>query len=54
MIGPIRTWRVKLIRAIPLQYHKFKTGAWIDTAYDDSLAHPLVELARHNRTRYVP
>lgn len=41
-IGPIRTWRVELIRSIPIANHKFSNGNWIDTAYDDSLAHALV------------
>lgn len=41
-IGPIRTWRVKLIYHIPIENHKFRLKYWLDTAYDDSLAHPLI------------
>lgn len=41
-IGPIRTWRVKLVRSIPIENHKMKDGNWLDTVYDDALAHPLV------------
>lgn len=53
-LGPIRTWRVKLIYHIPIENHKFKNETWLESAYDDSLAHSLVELSRFNRTYYIP
>ena len=53
-IGPIRTWRVKLVRSIPKEHHQMKNGKWLDSCYDDAIAHPLVELAGFERTAYIP
>lgn len=54
-IGPIRTWKVKLIYNIPLQYHRIANYTkWLDTAYDDALQYCMLELATHNRSRYIP
>lgn len=41
LFGPVRTWRVKLIRHIPASHHKMADGKWLDTVYDDALGHPL-------------
>jgi hypothetical protein len=41
-IGPIRTWRTKLIQNIPLPYHKMKNGKWLDTVSDDALQHSIL------------
>lgn len=41
-LGPIRTWRVKLLYNIPLIYHKMQNGQWLDTGYDDAITNPLL------------
>lgn len=41
-LGPIRTWRVKLMFHITLENHKMKNGKWLDSGYDDAILHPLV------------
>ena len=53
-MGPVRTWKVKLIRSIPLMYHQNREQNWIDTGYDDSLAHSLFELSGIYRVVYIP
>ena len=53
-IGPIRTWRVKLLYNIPIQYHQNSSGHWIDTVYDDAMQHSIVELAGISRVKYIP
>lgn len=53
-IGPTRTWYVKLIRQIPLEYHQFKNGTWLDTMYDDSLQYSFYELCTNERIKYFP
>lgn len=40
-IGPIRSWRVKVIRSIPIAHHKTLYGYWLDVMYDDAFQHPL-------------
>jgi hypothetical protein len=40
-IGPIRTWRVKVVRNIPLSYHLMENGAWLDTLYDEAIHHSI-------------
>jgi hypothetical protein len=40
-IGPIRTWRVKVVRNIPLSYHLMENGAWLDTVYDEAIQHSI-------------
>ena len=52
-IGPIRSWKVNLIRRVPLEHHQFRNGTWFDTLYDDAIQHPLFELARHKRIKYI-
>lgn len=52
-IGPIRTWKVKLIYQIPPLHHKMINGEWLDTVYDDALQHPLLELSTVERVRYI-
>ena len=52
-IGPIRTWRVKLLYSIPAKHHQMENGDWLDTVYDDALQHPLVELATVKRVKYI-
>lgn len=52
-IGPIRTWRVKLLYNIPAAHHKMSNNQWLDTVYDDALQHPLIELAGISRVKYV-
>jgi hypothetical protein len=41
-IGPIRTWRVKLLYNIPMAHHKMPNGKWLDTVYDDAIQHPIL------------
>ena len=41
ILGPIRTWRIKLLTQIPKLHHTMKNGDWLDTVYDDALSHPL-------------
>ena len=53
-ITPITTWRVKLIRAIPLKYHQREPGVWFNTLYDDVLQFSFVELATLDRIKYIP
>ena len=53
-ITPITTWRVKLIRAIPLKYHQRDPGVWFNTLSDDVLQFSFVELATLDRIKYVP
>lgn len=54
-IGPVRTWKVKLIHAIPLKYHLNPKGIWLDTIYDEAIQFPLLELCRTNqRAVYIP
>lgn len=53
-LGQLRTFRVKLLRMIPKQYHQTRTGSWLDTVYDDALQHSLFELASLARILYVP
>lgn len=53
-IGPIRTWKVKLVTHIPLMYHTYADGQWFTTDYDDAIQYPLVELAGLQRVQYVP
>ena len=52
-IGPIRTWRVKLLYNIPAAHHKMANGNWLDTVYDDAMQHPLVQLSTVKRVRYI-
>lgn len=52
-IGPIRTWRVKLLYNVPLSHHQNSSKQWLDTVYDDALQHPIVELAGLNRLQYI-
>lgn len=52
-IGPIRTWRIKLLYNIPIEHHKMQSGEWLDTVYDDALQHPLLELATVKRVKYL-
>jgi hypothetical protein len=40
-IAPIRSWRVKVLRNIPLSYHLMKNGAWLDTGYDEAIHHSI-------------
>lgn len=54
IIGPIRTWRVKLLYNIPLEYHQNSSGQWIDTVSDDAIQHSVVELAGLSRIKYIP
>ena len=53
-IGPVRTWYVKLIQQIPLMYHQFKNGTWLDTMSDDALQYSFYELAGNDRIVYYP
>ena len=53
-MGPTRTWYVKLIRQIPLAYHQFRNGTWLDTMYDDALQDFLYDLAGDDRMIYYP
>lgn len=41
-IGPIRTWKTKLLYNIPISHHKMVTNKWLDTVYDDALQHPII------------
>jgi hypothetical protein len=36
-IAPLKAWRVKLIRSLPLLYHQLEDGNWLDTLEDDAL-----------------
>lgn len=36
-IAPLTTWRIKLIRSIPLKNHQLEYGGWLNTLYDDAL-----------------
>lgn len=36
-VGPLRTWRVKLIYQIPKVCHMMPDGEWLDTVYDDAI-----------------
>lgn len=54
MLGPIRTWKVKVLYHIPPAHHKLANGEWLDTVYDDAISHPLAELSTVKRMRYVP
>lgn len=53
-MGPVRTWKVQLIRSIPIKYHQNKAGIWLDTGYDDALAHSLLQLSGIKRALYIP
>ena len=53
-IAPLTTWRVKLIRSIPLKYHQLENGAWLNTLYDDALQFAFRELATVSRIKYIP
>ena len=44
-VGAIRSFYVKLIRSIPLSYHKIPNGTWLDTLSDDALSFSLIERA---------
>lgn len=53
-IGPLTTWRVKVIRSIPLKYHQMEYGGWLNTLYDDALQFPFFELSTIKRIKYIP
>lgn len=53
-LGQLRTWKNKLVRSIPMQYHQTKSNNWLDTVYDDAIQHCLFELASVTRVMYVP
>ena len=53
-MGPTRTWYVRLIRQIPLAYHQYKNGTWLNTMYDDALQYSFYELAGNDRMVYYP
>lgn len=52
-IGPIRTWRVQLLRHIPIAYHKFN-NTWLHTLYDDAILQCLIEYSGFSRMTYIP
>ena len=51
-ISPIRSWRVQVVRAMPLSCHLDFKGDWLETLYDDALQYPLAELSGRERVRY--
>jgi hypothetical protein len=51
---PLRTWRVKLIRSIPLAHHQLEYGGWLDTLYDEALQYIMLELSGPSRFIYLP
>jgi hypothetical protein len=51
---PLRTWRVKFIRSIPLVHHQHEYGGWLDTLYDESLQYVMLEMAGPSRFAYIP
>lgn len=54
-IGPVRTWKVKLIHAIPLKHHLNPDGLWLNTIYDEAIQFPLLELCGTvQRAAYIP
>ena len=53
-ITHLTTWRVKLLRSIPLKYHQTDPGSWLDTLSDDALQFCFVELATLKRIKYIP
>lgn len=36
IVAHVATWRVKMIRAIPLKYHVDHNGEWFKTLSDDA------------------
>lgn len=53
-MGPLRSWRIQLIRKIPKEYHLDKNRNWFKTAYDAALQHSLFEMAGTKRVVYIP
>jgi hypothetical protein len=54
-IAPLTTWRVKLIRSIPLKNHKLEYGeGWLYTLYDDALQFSFLDLATIDRIKFIP
>jgi len=53
-IGHLRAWRIKLIRSMPMKYHKLEDGGWLDTLEDDALQAAFMELATIPRIANVP
>ena len=45
---------MKLVRAIPLRYHQFDNGTWLDTMYDDALQYCFYELSGNDLIKYMP
>lgn len=43
--GALRSFKVSLIRKIPLREHTDETGKLFDTIYDGALQYPLYELS---------
>lgn len=53
-IAPLKAWRVKMIRSLPIIYHQLEDGGWLDTLEDDALQASFLELATIKRIKYVP
>lgn len=53
-LTPLRTWKVKFIRSIPLVHHQLEYGGWYDTLYDEGLQYVMLELAGPSRFFYIP
>ena len=53
-MGPTRTWQVRLIRQIPLEYHQYQNGTWLDTMYDDGFQYSFLEMSGMERIKYLP
>ena len=45
VMGPLMSWKVKLMKKIPLEYHQYSDGRWIDIMYEDALQHAFYELS---------
>lgn len=53
-IVPITSWRVKLVKKIPLHRFMMEHGGWYDTLYDDCLQFSFFEIATLKRIKYIP
>ena len=53
-VGPAFTWYVSLLREVPMSYHQFNNGKWLDIIFDDALQYAFYELAGNKRISYLP
>ena len=52
-LGPLLTWRVKVLRHAPLHSYKMQNGEWTDVIEIETFAHTLLELSNVDRQKFT-